>query len=283
MLKRIVTSIGLVAVTLGFFALRFIDYRWFYVYFAIISLVSTYEMTKMVSERISLFQKIAILGGQAFALLAFFLGEEFPFATEYSGLVLAMAAYVADLMVIVTVSIFSREEAPLEGLAFSALCLFYPGILHLSMFMLNALELNSLVAVTLLFAVSPLCDTLAFFTGILFKGEKLCPAVSPKKTISGAIGGLLGGTLGGILVYAVLNAQNNVVYRGSVSPYLFFALVGFVAAALTEIGDLAESYIKRRVGVKDSGVIFPGHGGMLDRVDGMSFAAPFICLAVTFM
>lgn len=283
MLKRIITSIGLVALTLGFFALRFIDYRWFYVYFAFISLVSTYEMTKMAGERLSLFQKIAIIGGQALALLAFFLGEQFPFSEEYSGLVLALAAYIADLMAIVTVSVFSKKEEPLEGLAFSALCLFYPGILHLCMFMLNALKINSLVAVTLLFAVSPLCDTLAFFTGILFKGEKLCPAVSPKKTISGAIGGLIGGTLGGILVYAVLNAQNNVVYRGNADPYLFFALVGFVAAALTEIGDLAESFIKRRVGVKDSGTIFPGHGGMLDRVDGMSFAAPFICLAVTFM
>ncbi len=283
MLKRITTGAVLVAVTLAFFALRGINYRWFYVYFAFISLVSTYEMVRLVGERLNLFQKIAVMGGQALALAAFFLGEEFPFSQGYSGFVLAFASYIAAVMVILTVSIFSKKEEPLDGLAYSTLCLFYPGVLHLSMFALNALESNSLVALTLLFAVSPLADTFAFFTGMLFKGEKLCPSISPKKTISGAIGGLLSGTGGGILVYAVLNAQNRVAYSGSVDPYVYFALIGFVAAAFTEIGDLAESYIKRRVGVKDSGKLLPGHGGLLDRVDGMSFAAPFIWLAATFM
>lgn len=283
MLKRTITGALLVAVTLGFFALRTLNYRWFYVYLALISLISTYEMTELASKKINIFQKIVAIGAQALALAAFFLGEEFPFSEGYSGLVLASSTYIAAVMIIVTVSIFSKKEEPLDGLAYSALCLFYPGVLQLTMFMLNDLDNNSLVALTLLFVISPLADTLAFLTGIAFKGEKLCPAISPKKTISGAIGGLVGGTGGGILTYVVLSAKHAVTYGGSVSPYLYFALVGFVGAVLTEIGDLAESYIKRRVGVKDSGKIFPGHGGMLDRVDGMSFAAPFIWLAVTFI
>lgn len=282
MLKRILTGAGLVAVTLGFFALRLLDYRWFYIYLALISLFSTFEMTRAMGERLSFFQKAAVIAGQALALGGFYFAEEFAFA-QNSGIILAFAAYVLAGLGLITLAVFSREEVALESLAVSMLCLCYPGVLHLTLFMLNGIGQNSLLALVLVFAVSPLADTFAFFTGIIFKGKKLCPAISPKKTISGAIGGLLGGTGGGVLVYVILNAQNAVSYHGGASPYVYFALVGFVAAFLTEIGDLAESYVKRRVGIKDMGNILPGHGGMLDRVDGMSFAAPFIWLAVSLL
>ena len=98
-------------------------------------------------------------------------------------------------------------------------------------------------------------------------GPKLIPEISPKKTVSGAIGGLLGGMIGAIVTYLLL--KNTFVYHLSVSPYLYFALVGLIGAFLTEIGDLVESFLKRQLGVKDSGKIFPGHGGMLDRLDSV--------------
>ena len=282
MLKRITTGAGLVAVTLGFFALRTLDFKWFYIYLALISIFSTFEMVRAMGERLLFCQKAFVFVGQVLALCGFFFGETFSFA-ENSGLILAFAAYVLTGLALITLAVFSREDVPLESLAVSLLCLCYPGVLHLTLFMLNGIGENSLVALVLVFAVSPLADTMAFFTGIIFKGKKLCPNISPKKTISGAIGGLLGGVGGGILVYVILNAQGAVNYHGGANPYVYFALVGLVAAFLTEIGDLAESYIKRRVGIKDMGKLLPGHGGMLDRVDGMSFSAPFIWLAVSLL
>lgn len=282
MLKRILTGAGLIAVTLGFFALRFLDFRWFYIYLAIISIFSTFEMVRAMGERLLFFQKAIVLAGQVLSLCGFFFAEQFSFA-ENSGIIMAFAAYVLAGLALITFAVFSKSEVSLESLGVSILCLCYPGVLHLTLFMLNGIGQNSLLALVLVFAVSPLADTFAFFTGIIFKGKKLCPTISPKKTISGAIGGLLGGTGGGVLVYVILNAQNAVEYHGGANPYVYFALVGLVAAFLTEIGDLAESYIKRKVGIKDMGNILPGHGGMLDRVDGMSFAAPFIWLAVSLL
>ena len=80
--------------------------------------------------------------------------------------------------------------------------------------------------------------------------------------------------VGAIVVYAIL--KDSFVYHLSTNPYVYFGIVGLLAAALTEIGDLVESFIKRSVGIKDSGKIFPGHGGMLDRIDGLIFASVFI-------
>jgi phosphatidate cytidylyltransferase len=105
-------------------------------------------------------------------------------------------------------------------------------------------------------------DTLAYFTGRALGGPKLWPAVSPKKTWSGAIGGLVGAVL---LSFVVLKA-----FGISVRPsHIILTLLFSVA---TQSGDLFESAIKRRFGVKDSGSIIPGHGGAMDRLDGFIFA-----------
>ena len=132
----------------------------------------------------------------------------------------------------------------------------------------------SLFALVLTFVISPAADVFAYLVGMTFKGKKLCPEISPKKTISGAIGGLVGAAVAGIVLFAIF--KNTFNYHLSLSGYIYFGLVGLVGGLLTEIGDLVESYIKRSFGVKDSGNIFPGHGGMLDRFDGFIFASIFI-------
>ena len=114
---------------------------------------------------------------------------------------------------------------------------------------------------------------MAYLVGRAIGKHKLCPKVSPNKTIEGAIGGLLGGAIGGVLVWLIFNPVVNFF-----SPVLLFILVGIFASVLNQAGDLFESYIKRRVGLKDMGKIMPGHGGVMDRVDGMSFASVLICV-----
>lgn len=109
-------------------------------------------------------------------------------------------------------------------------------------------------------------DTGAYFAGRFFGKHKLYPLVSPKKTIEGSVGGTLA-TVVGFVVYAhYLLPQLSMVEAAAGA-----AIVGVVA----QIGDLAESMFKRATGTKDSGKLLPGHGGMLDRIDGALFGAPW--------
>lgn len=126
----------------------------------------------------------------------------------------------------------------------------------------------------------------AYLVGSLLKGKKLCPAISPNKTISGAIGGLLGGIAASVLTYVLLNAINYEFTLGiSSTPLLvlFMVLSGAVLSAADELGDLVESFIKRKTGIKDMGTLFPGHGGMLDRIDGLSFVTLFSFVIFSFL
>jgi phosphatidate cytidylyltransferase len=114
-------------------------------------------------------------------------------------------------------------------------------------------------------------DTGGYFAGRLLGRHKLYPAVSPKKTIEGAIGGILG-AVGGTFLMA-----NYVESLAFLTPIHCIALGGF-GACFAIVGDLAESLMKRAFGVKDSGQLIPGHGGMLDRIDGLLFCGPFVWL-----
>ena len=159
-----------------------------------------------------------------------------------------------------------------KGLLISLFTLIYPALFILAMVVGNDLSLGFTVML-LTFVISPCTDTFAYLVGSLIGGKKLCPKLSPKKTISGAIGGLVGGIVGSILAYIIFQPQVNFF-----SPILLFVLVGIGASVLTQVGDLFESYIKRKVGIKDMGKIMPGHGGVLDRIDGTLFASAFLCI-----
>lgn len=118
--------------------------------------------------------------------------------------------------------------------------------------------------VTLTFAVTWSADIVAFLVGSTVGGPKLWPRYSPNKTWSGFIGGLAAGTLAGAAMSALPESG---------APGVgWSALLGLAAAAAAMAGDLWESALKRRFGVKDAGAIIPGHGGLMDRVDGLMFA-----------
>lgn len=115
-------------------------------------------------------------------------------------------------------------------------------------------------------------DSCAFFTGRLIGGRKLAPKISPGKTISGSLGGILGALLIATLIAYLVNGH--LVLEAS--------LIGAFLAIATQIGDLFESGFKRRIGVKDSGKLIPGHGGLLDRLDGLLLAAPLAAFLAFF-
>ncbi len=111
-------------------------------------------------------------------------------------------------------------------------------------------------------------DTFAYLVGRSVGGPKLAPAISPNKTWSGLIGGIVGSSLISTGLAMIL---------GMPYPWTFL-LIGAVIAIVAQAGDLFESYVKRKAGVKDSGHIIPGHGGLLDRIDGLLTAAPVFAL-----
>ncbi len=121
--------------------------------------------------------------------------------------------------------------------------------------------------VVLLLAIIMASDSAAFFVGHAVGRHRLAPAVSPGKTIEGAAGGLCGGVLGALAVRAIGLPE--------LPPFDAVGL-GVLVALMGIMGDLDESLLKRWAGVKDSGTLFPGHGGMLDRLDSLLFGAPVL-------
>ena len=143
----------------------------------------------------------------------------------------------------------------------------------------------SLIFIIIIFAITWLTDTFAYLVGRTLKGPKLAPKISPNKTISGAIGGLLGGIAGAMLVYALV--YNVSALAGILSMFSLkwwhFLLIGMFGSVFGQMGDLFESKLKRNAGIKDSGSIFPGHGGMLDRIDAMIFISTFVYIVIFFI
>jgi phosphatidate cytidylyltransferase len=119
------------------------------------------------------------------------------------------------------------------------------------------------LAMIFLFAVVWATDVAAYFAGRLVGGPKLWPAISPNKTWSGALAGTVAGTAAGVAVVAV----------GGIEPIVPIAILSLLLSAAAQFGDLAESALKRRFGVKDASHAIPGHGGFMDRLDGFLTAA----------
>ena len=130
-----------------------------------------------------------------------------------------------------------------------------------------------------IFVVSMLTDTGAYLVGSALKGPKLCPAISPKKTISGAIGGLLFGIFGAFAVaFAFFTwVEGFELFLHSLGGTVWTVLlIGLIGSILTQLGDILASLLKRKCGIKDYGNILPGHGGIMDRIDGQIFNTAFL-------
>ena len=132
---------------------------------------------------------------------------------------------------------------------------------------------NGIFIVWLVYTSSWLCDVFAYFTGMLLGKHKLCPQLSPKKSVEGAVGG--------IVIPAIIAGVYGYLIRGYYAPGFpvipAFALITAIGAAASQLGDLSASAIKRNHDIKDYGKLIPGHGGILDRFDSMIFTAPMIC------
>jgi phosphatidate cytidylyltransferase len=139
----------------------------------------------------------------------------------------------------------------------------YAAAMGIAPIILRADEQDGLIAIILLFAVVWTTDIVAYFAGRLIGGPKLMPRVSPKKTWSGAVAGLLGAVV----------AATAIAKAAGLAEWLPLALIGAILSVCAQSGDLFESLLKRKFGAKDSGHLIPGHGGLMDRLDGFVAAA----------
>jgi phosphatidate cytidylyltransferase len=152
---------------------------------------------------------------------------------------------------------------------YSALGVFYAGLPAVALIWLRADPSLGLLAVVFVIVIVVTADTAGFIAGRLFGGAKLWPRVSPNKTWAGFIGALVASLIVGALFW----------FSVPEASAIRLAATGAVLAAVAQAGDLAESALKRRFGAKDTGAIIPGHGGMMDRVDGLVAVASAVGIA----
>ena len=214
--------------------------------------------------------ELAAMMGESIAHAALTALPELPFV----GLLGAVFIFVAFAL-----AIHRYDEE--RGIPFAAVtCAIFAGLVFpLMLSCLLRLRLLGNLGPALVFlplAISFGSDTFALFAGMLCGKHKLAPKVSPKKTVEGAIGGLIGGMFGMAVMMFVGAAVISDAYLGPREVVLF----GVIGSAISQIGDLSFSVIKREFGVKDYGNLLPGHGGILDRFDSVTFAAPAVWLTL---
>lgn len=148
-------------------------------------------------------------------------------------------------------------------------------VVYVPYFLTNLLYIREMncgnVLIWLPFVGAFLTDTCAYFAGVFLGKHKLCPNISPKKTIEGSLGGILG-CMGACMLYGLILEK---AWALDVN-YLNLAILGIIMAIVSQIGDLSASIIKRKFGIKDYGKLFPGHGGILDRLDSVIMIAPIV-------
>jgi phosphatidate cytidylyltransferase len=242
---RVISGIVLAVVTLGLTSLGGLPFR---LLAAAIAAAILYEWALMCRNATNGTHQLiaaAMLAGVLFLLAS---GQ--PANTVFLALAITLAAAALHA------AASGQGAWTVSGFAYAALS-------GICLALLRGDDHSGLLAILFLFAVVWATDIFAYFVGRAIGGPKLAPAISPGKTWSGAIGGAAAGVAAGVLLAAIAG--------GGVS-FLTVAAAA-VLSAVSQAGDLLESWVKRRRGVKDSGSLIPGHGGVMDRVDGLVAAA----------
>ena len=302
MKQRILTGIGMFAViALVLFLSEYVLPIVYDAFVLLLMVISAFEICKAISKK---------YGRPIYAILFLyiFLGYMlFKITHSYFGRagITSFFSILGFLIIVALIYNMFSERQTLSNIISTVFCMVYPLSIMVYMLALNYLGVGTESAKGLIFTdwtfdpmatgvfipnyraiavisvliCSSFTDIFALIVGMKFKGPKLAPHISPKKTISGGIGGIFGGLLGAGVVLGLgytgvimgLTPLSDVVWKN----ILLYMGMGFGIAFFTEIGDLIASYIKRYCEIKDYGTLFPGHGGMLDRIDGIILSSVF--------
>ncbi len=270
MLKRTLTGALLILILLLGFFLRTFDYRFLDIIVFSVAIMASVEFNGALKDRTSKTQKIlsVIFSATAVIVAVFFKKTLFTYVCVYTACALLYSA-------------LSEESKSVEKMAHFVFSLFYPTIPLLFISLINQAGNFSLYALVTMMVTTVSTDTFAYLVGSKLKGKKLCENISPNKTVSGAIGGLIGGIISGVLVYYIFiwSGASPFNVENEIGVILFIISSSALFSIVTQVGDLFESSIKRGLNVKDMGSLLPGHGGILDRVDGLMFNAMAVYLS----
>ena len=276
-MKRVLTAIILIPLVL---LLVFLPARWdglFTLATAGVAMLAAWEYMALAVKKGAQAPRLAVILSILLLFGARLFVESFEFLRQTDAVFGLLAIFL-----LVFCTFRSPVERMMVDVTTSIFCLFYIGLMLLALPALHDdVEGNGPSLLTFLFCVVWAGDVAALYVGRAWGRRKLAPTLSPNKTWEGSIASVAGSLLvaGGLLALSNELAEWNFVklsYHGEIWYWLVLAVIVNVAA---QIGDLAESALKRSVGVKDSGSLLPGHGGILDRIDALLLAAPVMWLA----
>ena len=257
MLKRTITGVALIAVLVV--VLLFLPSCCSAILLSVMVAMAAYELlhtTGLVSVmRLIVYAAIFAVG------LVWWCYFGRVYAIALAGILTFTALCFAEMLI-------SHGKLPFQQVAMTMVAgLLIPFLLS-ALVRIRVME-NGVYFIAAPFVMAFMPDTGAYLVGCAIGKHKLCPNISPKKTVEGLVGGILGGIIG-MLIY-VLVLKNAFGFQVN---YLYAAIYGAIGASMATFGDLMFSVIKRQTGIKDYGKLLPGHGGILDRFDSVTIVAP---------
>lgn len=291
MLKRSITGGVILLITLLFVVLKQFSPLFFDAYVLIIMYGALFEMYKVHQISGKRVDFISLFIVPALACLVFNLENDYIKSILYVALI-AMAVLVVSLVEeiatfandrkygtteknvsVLNKTLFHKTQATMQVFA-------YPVLPLLLLMALNHMVYDlAYVGIIVVFAISMLTDTCAYFIGRLFGKRKFIPEVSPNKTIAGVVGGFVGGVIGALACYFIFYYTDMfalATYGSKALLICVFIVIGVIGSFINQLGDLIASAYKRKHNIKDFSNVFPGHGGFMDRVDGLMFVASFV-------
>lgn len=263
--KRITTSIIYVALILIALYFGEISSLILLAIFLLLSLIEFYGLFKTTSIKPQQFVPILI------GLLAF-IGIASDYLKAYHEIII-----IGIFSLLFIIELFRLEKKPIQNLGIAILGIMYIAVPLAYVYKIGFVSADSSVIafnpklILAFFIIVWTNDTAAYFVGSAIGKHKLFPKISPKKSWEGFFGGVFFGILVGYINYLVI---------GELSM-LQWLIAAFVAVIFATLGDLVESSFKRSLDIKDSGTLLPGHGGILDRLDGIFLSAPMFYLALS--
>lgn len=176
--------------------------------------------------------------------------------------------FITAIILILLITLLLNKEIDLPSLGVTLI-----GILYIPFLLFHIKYLENTKYIWLIFIIAFGTDTFAYLAGNMFGRKKLCPKISPNKTVEGSIGGIIGSVIV-VVIYSFIMA---------IDPIWKVIILTIFTSIISQLGDLVASRVKRVTGIKDFGNLIPGHGGIIDRFDSIIFTAPVIYYFVRYL
>lgn len=271
MVKRVITGVTLLAIVGVLIALQGWYLRAGVLFMAVVSFYEMYHAFE--NKGMHAVQWPGYLFcGLAFVSVSF--ESELAFIGESPVLISLVACAMLGI-----ISVVLKGKPDFDGIVATVFPMIYPGIFYVMFMSLQNLEGRGVTTLALLMAIlmSAMNDTFALFVGKAIGKRKLIPGISPNKTVAGSVAGIITSAVFAVAIPLIFKAvdanMNGAEGAAQLAPIWAFAIFGVIAGVISQLGDLTASLVKRYCGIKDYGKIFPGHGGMMDRLDAILFSA----------